>query len=522
METISEAFSVAVRHYQAGRLPDAEQSCRQILAVEPNHVGAWHLLGSIALQLENYAVAVRCIEFALERNPDYAAGHHNLGIAFWEQQKLDEAVASYRRALKLAPGSAQTHYNLGLVYQHQGKLGEAAACYSRALELNPNIAEALNNLGNTFKDLGKLDEAVNCFLRALELKPDYPEAHCNLGAALQEQGKLDDAGACYRRALERRPDFADAHWCQAALLLLAGDFECGWPELEWRWQRKELPPRGFQQPLWDGRPLTGKTILVHAEQGLGDTIQFVRYVPVVKERGATVILECQQALLPLFAVFPVDQLIGRGTELPTFDIHAPLMSLPRIFSTRLENIPHKIPYLSAAPQLVQRWREELQQLAGFRIGIGWQGSLEYHRDRQRSFKLDHFAAVGRLPGVTLISLQKGAGADQLGLAREFVSVVDLAGKLDEASGPFMDTAAIMKNLDLVITSDSSIAHLAGALGVPVWLALSYIPDWRWLLERSDSPWYPTMRLFRQKSPGDWTGVFEEIGAALREVVSLRA
>jgi len=275
--------------------------------------------------------------------------------------------------------------------------------------------------------------------------------------------------------------------------------------------------------------------VLHAEQGLGDTIQFLRYALLIKEQFERVFLECQPALVSLLADFPVDRLIARGKPLPKFDLHAPLLSLPGLFRTSLENIPAQVPYLKARPELVARWREKLKPLTGFRVGIAWQGKPDFKLDRCRSFRLSHFAALAELKGVCLISLQKGPGIEQLaewsrvgsahhemahgGLVGEaHPTVVDFGSEFDEQAGPFMDTAAIMMNLDVVITSDSAVAHLAGALGVPVWVALSFSPDWRWLLDRSDSPWYPSMRLFRQKSPGDWAGDFLEIQAALRELV----
>jgi hypothetical protein len=275
--------------------------------------------------------------------------------------------------------------------------------------------------------------------------------------------------------------------------------------------------------LWQGEPLAGKTILLHAEQGLGDTIQFIRYAPIVKQHGATVIVECQKPLLGLLQGCPgVDQLVGQGDAIAGFDVHAPLLSVPGILKTTVETVPARIPYLFPKPALVEHWRTRLIQLGGFKIGIAWQGNPRYPNDRFRSIPLRCFAPLAQVPAVRLISLQKGPGAEQLAEVRNLFPIADLAGELDQQSGPFVDTAAVMKNLDLVITSDTAAAHLAGALGAAVWVALPSAPDWRWSLDRCDSPWYPTMRLFRQRDWGNWQDVFEEIEQALPAAVRARS
>ncbi len=305
---------------------------------------------------------------------------------------------------------------------------------------------------------------------------------------------------------------------RALALLTLGDYPRGFAEYEWRWKTKRLAGSPtYQQPLWDGSPLDGKTILLHAEQGLGDMVQFLRFVPVVKDRGGRVIVASQKPLVPLLAACPwIDQLIAQGETLPTFNVQAPLMSLPRILGTTLATLPTQVPYLSADPRLVQRWREELAAYPGFRIGIAWQGNPQNPADRHRSFPLDCLAPLAGLPGVQLFSLQKGPGTEQIDQRAERFPLVELGSRLDETSGPFMDTAAVMVCLDLVVSACTSLAHLAGALAVPVWVALKFAPDWRWLYHREDSPWYPTARLFRQPQPGDWAGAFDRMVAALQE------
>ncbi len=386
------------------------------------------------------------------------------------------------------------------------------------------------------------------------MSPFFPfEAHHNLGSALLDLGHLHRAVECYERALELNPDLADAHSNLAQTLLLFGNFERGWQGYEWRWRTGELPAREYGKPRWNGEVVEGKTMLVWAEQGLGDTLQFARYLRMVKGRGAKTLFECPRLLAKLLTeartceMLGVDELVPQGEALPPFDFHIPLASLPRILQTKLDTIPANIPYLFPNAGLVGEWGDKLRSVEGFRVGINWRGRGGQGSHRKRDIPVEMFERLVTVPGVRMISLQKSEVEDQrsgefkvqgskfkaemedrtqpspsLALRacveeRTQPAIVDL-GEIDTEHGAFMDTAAIMMNLDLVITSDTSVAHLAGALGVPVWVALPFVPDWRWLLDRSDSPWYPTMRLFRQKRLGDWKGVFGEIEAALRERV----
>jgi hypothetical protein len=386
------------------------------------------------------------------------------------------------------------------------------------------LAEAHNNLANAFHLQDDLAQAASHYQEALRLRPDYPEAHSNLALVLVGQAKLDAAEEHYRRALELKPDLAGVHWNRSLLWLLRGDFERGWPEYEWR--RRAIPEfttRPFPQPLWDGSAFVGRTLLLIAEQGLGDALHFVRYIPWVKERGGTVIVECLPELLRILAgVQGIDRLVSRGSPLPPFDVQMPLMSLPRVFETSLPNIPASVPYLRTDLKLVAHWRRRVAP-STYSVGMAWQGSPTYRYDRQRSIPLACFASLAQVQGVRLFSLQKGPGREQL-LALHYSGsrfVFDLDENLDETAGPFIDTAAVMTHLDLIISSDTAIPHLAGALGIPVWVPLPYVPNWRWLLEREDSPWYPTMRLFRQSRPGRWEDVFERMAEELGKVVRSR-
>jgi hypothetical protein len=345
------------------------------------------------------------------------------------------------------------------------------------------------------------------------------DAHWARGAALLEENRAGEAISALDASLRLKPDHPNSHFGRGMAYLLLGDLGTGFPEYEWRAKCQKSAPRAIPGPVWDGSPLGGRTILLHAEQGLGDTIHFVRYASVVKKLGGTVVVECQPALARLLArTAGVDRLIAQGSPLPDYDVQASLLSLPSILHTTSATVPADIPYVTADERLVERWRQELNTLSGFRIGISWQGSREHERDRFRSIPLREFAPLAQVGGVRLLSLQKGYGSDQLRELGGRFTVIDWTDRLDEAAGPFMDTAALMKGLDLIITSDTANAHLAGALGVPVWVVLPFNPDWRWQLDREDSPWYPTMRLFRPRVRTKWDDVIQRVASELQKLV----
>lgn len=550
MATILEVLATAVEYHQAGSLEQAERLYRQVLAVQPWQFDALHLLGLVCHQSGRCETAVDLVTRALVANPDAAEAHYNLGKILQEQGRLHEAVASYQQAVRLQPDYAEAHYNLGNALRDAGLLDQAMASFRQAIRARPGYAKPYTNLANVLLGEGRVEEAVNLFEAVVRLQPQSAAAHCNLagalrqlgkleeavahgrnalqrepqnheahttlGAALWEQGKLEEAMASFAEAIRLKPDHARAHVNRAIGWLLQGDLEQGWPEYEWRCKTDGASPPAFTQPAWDGSSLDGRTILLAAEQGLGDVLHFIRYAAVLKGRFACrVVVACQKALLPLLNNCPgIDQLVALGASMPACDVYAPLLSLPRLLGTTLATIPADVPYLFPDPELVARWRAELSTTSGLRIGIVWQGNPRYPSDRFRSVPLGCFAPMARLEGVRLFSLQKGPGIEQLRAAGDRFPIIDLGQRLDETAGAFMDTAAVMQNLDLVVAPDMAIAHLAGGLGVPVWVALSFVPDWRWLQDRSHSPWYPTARLFRQKSPGDWPSVFQEIAAAL--------
>jgi hypothetical protein len=443
-----------------------------------------------------------------------AAALYQQGLRHQDEGRLAEAEASYRSSLALDPRQPKAHNNLGAVLHMQGRLDEATASYRRALALDPALAQANQNLAAITRDPEAARGALEGYLRHLEANPQDAEAHNNLGNVYRELGRPREAIASFGQAIRLNPASAEAHFSRAEALLLCGEFAEGWREYEWRGKVKALgtPPREFAQPLWDGEQLAGKTLLLHAEQGLGDTIQFVRYARLAAERCRTVLLECQPQLAGLLRGAPgVAQVIAQGTPLPPFDAHLPLLSLPRVFGTTVQTVPWGEPYLRAEAEKRERWRRELGP-GRLHVGLAWAGRPQQWDDRKRSMSLASLAPLAPAPNTVFHSLQWGeaaAQADPPGM-----KLVRYGDRIRD----FADMAALVGALDLVISVDTSVAHLAGALGVPTWVLLAHAPDWRWLLEREDSPWYPATRLFRQRLDGDWQDVATRVAQALREAV----
>jgi tetratricopeptide (TPR) repeat protein len=543
-------------HRQQGDLPKAEGLISKALAIKPGMAEAHSNLGVVLIELRRFEEALFSCDRALALQPSYAEALSNRGLALYELKRLDEALASYDRALALRPDYAEALINRGNALCELKRFDEAVAIYDRALALRPDLAETLSNRGNALCELKRFDEAVASYDRALALRPDYAEALLNRGAVLQELERdteavasydralalrpdfaealsnrgtalyelkrLDEALASYDRALALRSDYAEAHHNEAHCRLLIGDFNRGWEKYEWRWKTRKATEqkRNFAQPLWLGTDdIAGKTILLHAEQGFGDTIQFCRYVPRVVDRAARVIVEVERPLHELISTLPGGaRIVSRGDPLPDFDIHCPLLSLPLAFRTRLETIPSEIPYLFAAEKKTNAWRERLGQHEMPRVGLVWSGSSRKEQrdanriDRQRSIAFDQLAPLLEITECEFYSLQKGDDpVAQLHNSPLHQRVIDWTADLHD----FSDTAALIENLDLVITVDTSVAHLAGALRKPFWLINRFNTCWRWLLDREDSPWYSTARIFRQPSWGDWTSVIHKIAFELR-------
>jgi tetratricopeptide (TPR) repeat protein len=505
-----------------GFLEDAEASFREATRLKPSFVEAHYNLGVVLGQLGRLPEAQASYRSALNLRPNFVMAHFNLGNDLRATGDVAGALACYREVLRLAPNHADAYINLGDVLQGQGRLAEAAGNFREALRLRPDSPGVHYNLGNALRELGDSEEALSCYRDAIRIKPDFAAAHSNLGRVLSDLGRHDEAVACYREALRCRPDLAETHNNLGICLLRLGDFVQGWREFEWRSGTKRIRDvRHFSQPIWQGECIPDGTILLHEEEGYGDTMQFVRYAALVKQRVGTVLCEAPPPLRRLLPSCPgIDAITSAANPPHAFDVHASLMSLPRIFGTTLATVPADVPYLFVDAELTETWARRLSTHAGLRVGIVWQGNPQawdrelHRRDKSRSIPLRFFEPLSRVPGVQLFSLQRGFGIEQMAQVADRFPIIDLGSQFDD----FSDTAAAMKNLDLVISSCTSPAHLAGALGVPIWVALGFSPCWRWLLDRDDSPWYPTMRLFRQKSPGDWTGVFERIAEALQEFV----
>ncbi len=480
-------------------------------AADPQSAEAQLALGNACMQAGRYADAAAAYARSLAAAPGNASAHNNLAVAFAEQRLFDRAIPHYREALRLDPRYAEAHYNLGNALRELARYGEAVACYDRALALRPDWPGAHCNRGLALAAQGQQGSAEAAYRAALALDPDHAEAQNNLGLAVQLQGRLDEARAHFDRALELAPEFASPHANRAQLALLHGDFQRGWPEYEWRWRLPGVLLPRIAVPVWDGSPPAGRTILLRAEQGFGDTLQFVRFAAVLERAGARAIVECQPALTALLAkARGVHAAVPRGSRLPRCDFQIPLASLPAALGVReLAGIPVEVPYLAVDQARRDGWRTTLAQYEGGKIGIAWRGNPKHPQDCHRSIPQARFAALGAVPGVTLVSLQAGERA------RGIPGVVEPAPDPERSPLPFEDWAALIAALDLVITCDSVMAHLAGALGVPVWIALPLVPDWRWLLGRDDSPWYPTARLFRQTGLDDWDPVFARMAAALR-------
>lgn len=491
-----------------GRHAEALAAYEQALAIQPRLVEAHYHRGNALHDLQRPGEAVASYERALALRPDYVEALYNRGLVLQELARHQEALDSYARAVSLRPELADAHYNRGLILHEMKRYDEAVASYDQALRQCPGFADALNNRGNSLRCLNRYDEAIASLDHALRLRPGYVEAWINRGLALQGLGRCEAALESFGQALALRPDSAEAH-CGASLCRLSrGDFAAGWEEYEWRWLNPRAErPRAFAEPRWRGtEPLAGKTVLLWAEQGLGDTLQFCRYAHRVAELGARVVLEVQPALRPLLAgLAGPAQVLAQGEPLPPFDYHCPLLSLPLAFGTTLDSVPAGGAYLGPDKTKRQEWQRELAGLRRPRIGLAWSGDPRHPNDRNRSMRLAELQPLLAMSAEFIVVQKDVREEDRAGLAAQ-PGIRQFDGRLRD----FADTAALVNELDLVITVDTSIAHLAGALGKPVWILLCSNPDWRWMQDREDSPWYPTARLFRQNSAGDWRGVIERV------------
>jgi tetratricopeptide (TPR) repeat protein len=526
-----------------GRNEEAIASYDRVLAKQPTHVEALSNRGNALKALGRFDDALESYDRALAARPDDAQAHFNRGVTLHELKRFDLALASYDRVLAMRPDHTEALSNRGDALRQLGRLEEALASYDRALAVRPKFAEALSNRGNVLRAMRRFDDALASYDAALRLRPDYPEAWSNRAATLQALDRLDEALASCDRALTLRPDFiealnnrasvlqelqrfdealafyddiaaiapdyAEAQMNRALLLLLTGDFARGCPAYEWRRKLPSFAKRDFAQPEWVGQDIAGQRLLLHAEQGFGDTIQFVRYAALAAKRGADVIVEVQPQLTPLLGgLFGVEVIAAGHGELPPFDLHCPLLSLPHLFATTPATIPGGVPYVAAPVDRIEAWASRLP--GGMRVGLAWSGHRDNVRDHERSIPFARLAPLFDIPGTRFVSLQKDIRASDAEDFRRCGRAVDLSAGLRD----FADTAAVIAQLDLVISVDTSVAHLAGAIGKPFWLLLPRVPDFRWQLGRTTSPWYPTARLFRKNQTDTWDTVIAGVAAEL--------
>ncbi|WP_421658515.1 FkbM family methyltransferase [Leptothermofonsia sp. ETS-13] len=513
--------------YGQGNLEEAVIHYQKAIALKPDHINAHNGLAVVLYHLGRLDEATFHCQQAIAFNPNYFSAYNNLGTIFQKQGRLDEAMVQYQRAISLNPNYANAYDNLGTIYQERKNLETAIAHYRKAITLDPRSANAHNNLGSALKAQGRLEEAIACCREAIRLQPNHADAHNNLGSSLVEQAQFEEAIAHYEQAIRYKPDHVNAHLNLGIVLLMLGEFRRGFAEYHWRWHSNQCPPLRYPRAFWDGSDLKGKIILLTAEQGFGDTIQFARYAPLVAQRGGCVVVACQKPLVRLLETLAgINRCVDRDRVNVETHFHAPLLDLPFILGTTLETIPANVPYLTPPPSQVQLpppAQPESIAPAGsspsfstsLKIGIVWASNPDNATSQKRTCPLAYFLSLAQIPGVTLYSLQKDLSESDAALLEANPILLDLRHQLND----FGDTAAAIAQLDLIISVDTAVAHLAGALGKSVWTLLPYVADWRWLLHREDSPWYPTMRLFRQKREGDWEEVFRRVGKALRQKVA---
>lgn len=489
---------------------EAIAAFEQAVRCKSDFAEAYFELGNLQHQMSRLEEAAASYRQAIAANRSHARAYFNLGVTLTRLEQWQAAIAAYQQAVQVKPDYAEGYNNLANLLHAHGHLAIAIDFYEKALAASPDYVEAHYNRALALQDFDRPADAVRAYHEVICRQPDHAEAYNNLGNALLALGRPHDALGAYRETLRREPEHAEGHWNLGLAHLLLGNFEAGWEGYEWRFRK--IAPRKLPQARWDGGQLDGRRILLHAEQGLGDTLQFVRYAPMVRSRGGSVILECQPPLVDLLRQSNcADRVIGQGQPLPEFDCHVPLLSLPYIFQTRLDTIPAANSYLVPEPEPVEEWRNHLATWSGaLRVGLVWSGNPQQKVNRHREVPIGEFEMLSDIPGVEFFCVQQGPQAAEAAAAPAGLRLHELPRTLRD----FSDTAGLLANLDLVITVDTSIAHLAGALGRPVWTLLCFAADWRWLLDREDSPWYSSMRLFRQSEPQRWKPVLERVRAEL--------
>ena len=549
---LSQLLEQAIVHHQRGQMAEAERAYRRVINAKSDHVEALHLFGILRFQQGHQHEALELIGLALRLEPRNAAVLYNRGNILAQLKQYEEAIASYDKSLAVIPENLEAYHNRGNSLLALTRFEEAVASYDRAIAIKPNYAEALdsrgnalrllnrfeealasydqalainpgnacthNNRGNALLALGRHDEALQSYHQAFAIDPDFIDTLLNRGHALMELERFEEALACYGRAQVMRPDCAEAHMSEANCRLLFGDFDRGWEKYEWRWKTEQWRKyqRNFSQPLWLGKEdITGKTILLYSEGGFGDTLLFCRYAKSVSERGARVILEVQPSLKQLLSTVEGPHIVlARGEPLPHFDFQCPLMSLARAFNTRLDTIRGECPYLRAPAERIEQWRARLPQTDSVRVGLVWStGQAERLGGGNRSLSFKRLAPLLSVDRAYFVSLHRER--DLSPEDAEAVASNDRVVDFGREQPDFLDAAAIISSLDLVISVDTALSNLAGALGVPVWIMLPFVPEGRWLLKCGDTRWYPTARFFRQPQSRDWESVLVQVARELR-------
>jgi tetratricopeptide (TPR) repeat protein len=502
---------------RANQLTEAISALTQAIVLKPDYAEAYSNLGFALTKAEKIDEAIAACARAVQLRPDYPEAHNHLGLVLAAARRLDEAVAEYRKAISLRPDFSQAQVNLGNALQRAERFDEAIATYRDAIRIDPQSSQAYYNLAGALRKSFRFDDAITAYRQAIELVPADAEAINGLGLALAEIGELPQSIAHYEQALKLRPDLADAHWNLSLSLLLSGDFERGWPEFEWRWKCKDLNiGHRIPGPAWDGSELHGKRIILHNEQGFGDVIQFTRFISEVHGRGGRVILCVDAALRRLCEQqnWPIEDCLSSSQPLPAYDVQCPLMSLPLVLGTKSNTFAQTIPYITPDAELAERWKSRLPTDGALNVGIVW-GSKP--NPPGRCPPPETWGLLGDLPSVRFFSLQKSFGGIKPPPLPAKLAVIDWSDELND----FADTAALAANLDLIVSVDTSVPHLAGAMGKPIWEILKFVPDWRWMMARSDSPWYPTLRLFRQPKMDDWETPMSQIASELAAIASSR-
>ncbi|MCH7990741.1 MAG: tetratricopeptide repeat protein, partial [Planctomycetes bacterium] len=520
-------YNLGTSQLACGQLSEAIDNYRKAIELDPNNLDFRCSLATTLRHQSRYEEAAQILREGLQIDPSHADTHFGLGYIYQSEGKHDDALRCYHDATRVNPDHRAAWTNLGSIHISEDRLNEAVDCFKNALRADPEYAEARYNLGNVYKDQWRLDEAVECYQRALESDPGLSAAHINLGVVLKYQGKLDEAVRHHTRALEIKPGDSEAYYHRSEARLLHGDFKNGWSDYEWRW-KYEARPRQFLQPVWDGTSLLGRSLLVYAEQGVGDEIMFASCLPELIGRTETCVIECDPRLVSLFSrSFPLAKVVSRPLEagddleqsLPPIDVQIAFGSLPQYLRSSLDQFPKTQRFLVPDHQLRENWRSRLDELGdGLKVGISWRGGNKPELQRRRSMQLSQWATLFSVPGIQFVNLQYGDCCEELQTLREQTGVE--IHDWDDAD-PLSDLdnfAAQIVELDLVISADNSTVHMAGAVGVPVWTLLPFAPNWRWMLNRDDSPWYPTMTLYRQQEPKNWEPVYEQIANDLRKVV----